>query len=99
MISLAKKDSNFYIFTSIPSVGNNLAARLIAELGDISRFSKPEQINAFTIAQAPGIGITSIPSSIAFFITSSPGSHIPGVPASDTNAIFSPFFNFSVFHF
>ena len=47
LISLAKKDSNFYIFTSIPGVGNNLAARLIAELGDISRFSKPEKINKY----------------------------------------------------
>ena len=56
----------------------------------------PDAINAFTKAQAPGIGITSIFSSIAFFITSSPGSQIPGVPASETNAIFFSFFNFSI---
>ena len=47
LISLAKKDSNFYILISIPGIGNNLAARLIAELGDITRFSKPEQINKY----------------------------------------------------
>ena len=58
--------------------------------------SNPDAIKAFTNAHAPGIGITSIFSSIAFFITSSPGSQIPGVPASDTNAIFSPLFNFSI---
>ena len=56
----------------------------------------PEAINAFTKAHAPGIGITSIFSSMAFFITSSPGSQIPGVPASETNAMFLPSCNFSI---
>ena len=54
---------------------------------------KPELINAFTKAHAPGTGITFISCSIHFFITISPGSHIPGVPASETNAIFFPSFN------
>ena len=56
----------------------------------------PEHINAFISAHAPGIGIISILFSIAFFTISSPGSDIPGVPASVTRAIFSPFFNLSI---
>ena len=50
--------------------------------------SIPEQIREFIIAHAPGIGTIFIPNSIHFFITSSPGSQIPGVPASDTSAMF-----------
>ena len=50
----------------------------------------PEQINAFINAHAPGIGITSISFFIACLTISSPGSEIPGVPASETNAIFCP---------
>lgn len=33
--------------TSIPGIGNLTAARLIAEIGDISRFDSPEQLVAF----------------------------------------------------
>lgn len=51
----------------------------------------PDAINAFIAAQAPGIGIISISFFIAFLTISSPGSDIPGVPASETIAIFSPF--------
>ena len=58
--------------------------------------SIPEHIKEFIIAHAPGIGTIFIPSSMHFFITSSPGSQIPGVPASDTNAIFCPSCNFSI---
>ena len=50
----------------------------------------PEPIKALINAHAPGIGITSISFSMACFTISSPGSHIAGVPASDTNAIFFP---------
>ena len=57
---------------------------------------KPEQISAFTKADAPGIGIISILFSIAFFTISSPGSDIPGVPASETNAMFFPSNKFSI---
>ena len=53
----------------------------------------PEVIKAFIIAHAPGIGTTLIDSSIHFFIISSPGSQIPGVPASETSPIFFPVFN------
>ena len=50
----------------------------------------PDAINAFTNAQAPGIGMISILFSIATLTISSPGSDIPGVPASETSAIFFP---------
>ena len=49
-------------------------------------------INALIAAHAPGIGITSIFSFIASFTITSPGSEIPGVPASDTRAIVLPLF-------
>lgn len=47
LIQLAKQTPNFNVIRSFPGVGDNLTARLIAELGNISRFKKPEQINAF----------------------------------------------------
>ena len=56
----------------------------------------PEAINALINAQAPGIGIISMPFFIASLTISSPGSDIPGVPASETIAIFSPFNTFSI---
>lgn len=54
--------------------------------------SIPDAISAVINAHAPGIGITSIPSSSAEATTSSPGSDITGVPASLTSAIFFPRF-------
>ncbi len=56
----------------------------------------PDEIIALIAAHAPGIGIISISFSIASFTISSPGSDIPGVPASETIAIFSPFKSFSI---
>lgn len=47
MINLAKQTPYFACIRSIPGVGDNSCARLIAGLGDISRFKKSEQINAF----------------------------------------------------
>ena len=47
IIELAKETLYFVPIRSIPGIGDNLASRLIAELGDISRFKKPESINAF----------------------------------------------------
>jgi hypothetical protein len=38
-------------------------------------------------ADAPGIGVTIIPSSIALFMRTNPGSLIQGVHASETRAI------------
>ena len=58
--------------------------------------SNPEQINALTKAQAPGIGTTFILLFIHCFTISSPGSDIPGVPASVINAIFLLSNNFSI---
>ena len=47
LIKLAKQTPYFTIIRSIPGIGDLTCARLIAEIGDISRFKKPEQINAF----------------------------------------------------
>ncbi|MBQ8292361.1 MAG: IS110 family transposase [Bacilli bacterium] len=47
LIELAKTTPHFTVIRSIPGIGEITCARLIAELGDILRFSKPEQINAF----------------------------------------------------
>ena len=47
IIELAKQTPYFTIIRSIPGIGDLICARLIAEIGDISRFKKPEQINAF----------------------------------------------------
>ena len=47
LIELAKQTPYFTIIRSIPGIGDLICARLIAEIGDISRFKKPEQINAF----------------------------------------------------
>ena len=46
-------------------------------------------------AQAPGRDVTVMPAWYACFTISSPGSEIPGVPASVTSAIFVPFNIFS----
>ena len=47
LIELSKKITDFTIIRSIPGIGDLTASRLIAELGDISRFKRPESINAF----------------------------------------------------
>ena len=47
LIELAKQTPYFTIIRSIPGIGDLICARLIGEIGDISRFKKPEQINAF----------------------------------------------------
>ena len=47
LIELSKQTPYFTIIKSIPGIGDLICARLIAEIGDISRFKKPEQINAF----------------------------------------------------
>ena len=56
----------------------------------------PDPISAFTKAHAPGIGIISTLFLIASFTISSPGSEMPGVPASETIAIFLPSNSFSI---
>ena len=52
--------------------------------------SNPEPTKATVNAVAPGNTSISILFSIACFIKSSPGSDIPGIPASLIKAIFSP---------
>ena len=50
----------------------------------------PDSVSAVTHAHAPGRLVTSMPASYAIFTSSSPGSEIPGVPASVISAIFVP---------
>lgn len=50
----------------------------------------PEMLNAVIRAVGPGIGISSISSSIALPMTTAPGSEIPGVPASVISATECP---------
>ena len=47
MIKLAQELPNFSIIKSIPGIGDNLAARIIAELGDMTRFKKKNELVAF----------------------------------------------------
>lgn len=47
LIALAKEIPNFHIIKSIPGIGDNLAARLLAEIGDICNFTGPKQLIAY----------------------------------------------------
>ena len=47
MIKLAQELPDFSIIKSIPGIGDNLAARIIAELGDMARFKKKNELVAF----------------------------------------------------
>lgn len=47
MIKLAQGLPDFSIIKSIPGIGDNLAARIIAELGDMTRFKKKNELVAF----------------------------------------------------
>ena len=47
MIKLAQELPDFSIIKSIPGIGGNLAARIIAELGDMTRFKKKNELVAF----------------------------------------------------
>ncbi len=46
-IKLAQELPDFSIIKSIPGIGDNLAARIIAELGDMTRFKKKNELVAF----------------------------------------------------
>ena len=48
MIQLAQDLPNYSIIKSIPGIGDNLAARIIAEIGDITKFNKYKQLVAYT---------------------------------------------------
>ena len=47
MIKLAQELPDFSIIKSIPGIGDNLAARIIAEAGDMTRFKKKNELVAF----------------------------------------------------
>ncbi|MDG5470509.1 IS110 family transposase [Jeotgalibacillus sp. ET6] len=47
MVELSKDRVEYQVFLSFPGVGENTAVRIIGELGDISRFQKAKQINAY----------------------------------------------------
>lgn len=47
MIKLAQELPDFSIIKSIPGIGDNLAVRIIAELGDMTRFKKKNELVAF----------------------------------------------------
>lgn len=47
MAKLAEELEKFRIFQSIPGIAINTAVRLIAEIGDIRRFSTNRQMNAY----------------------------------------------------
>lgn len=48
MIASAKEIPNYHVLKSIPGIGENLAARILAEIGDIERFRGPKQLIAYT---------------------------------------------------
>ena len=47
LVEEAKKDANFRSVVSIVGIGENLAARIIAELGDVSRFPSRRAVTAY----------------------------------------------------
>lgn len=47
MISVAEQIPEFKIFCSVPGIGPQSAAQLLGELGDIRRFDKASQLNAY----------------------------------------------------
>ena len=47
IIDLAKGLPNYELLLSVPGISDNLASRIIAELGDLGRFSRVRQITAY----------------------------------------------------
>ena len=47
LVELAKKIPNFECIKSIHSIGDNLAARILSELGDVERFSNGSKVVAY----------------------------------------------------
>lgn len=48
IVEIAKRLPNFECIRSIPGIGDNLAARILAEVGDINRFNNSSQLVAYT---------------------------------------------------
>ena len=47
VIEIAKKLPNFEIIKSIPGIADNLASRILAEIGDVDRFNNESQLVAY----------------------------------------------------
>ena len=47
IVELAKKLPNYEIIRSIPGIADNLASRILAEIGDIDRFNNASQLVAY----------------------------------------------------
>lgn len=47
IIEIAKKLPNFVIIKSIPGIADNLASRILAEIGDVGRFNNASQLVAY----------------------------------------------------
>ena len=47
IVEIAKKLPNFEIIKSIPGIADNLASRILAEIGDIERFNNASQLVAY----------------------------------------------------
>ncbi|MDA2452264.1 IS110 family transposase [Bacillus thuringiensis] len=62
MIYIAEQRAEYDIILSIPGIGPNTAVRLMAEIGDITRFNNNKQLNAFA-----GIDIRRFQSGKTFF--------------------------------
>ena len=48
IVELAKALPNYDSIRSIPGIGNNLAARILAEIGDVNRFNNASQLVAYS---------------------------------------------------
>ncbi|WP_405097323.1 IS110 family transposase [Oceanobacillus sp. FSL H7-0719] len=62
MIGLSNDKKEFEILKSVPGIGDNTAVRLIAEMGDVSRFDNNKQLNAYA-----GIDIRRFESGTLFY--------------------------------
>ncbi|MFE6707655.1 IS110 family transposase [Bacillus thuringiensis] len=62
MVYVAKQRAEYDIIRSLPGIGPNTAVRLMAEIGDITRFNNNKQLNAFA-----GIDIRRFQSGKTFF--------------------------------
>ncbi|MCU5669145.1 IS110 family transposase [Bacillus sp. 1A] len=62
MVYIAEQRAEYDIILSLPGIGPNTAVRLMAEIGDITRFNNNKQLNAFA-----GIDIRRFQSGKTFF--------------------------------
>lgn len=47
LVDMSMEDPNFKVLTNIPGIGENLAARLIAEIGSVDKFDNAKQLVAY----------------------------------------------------